>query len=103
MYGKKDAVLTTMSDITPVKQVIELKEDVKRNVKLLHESIEYNKYITEFFTNVSHELKTPINIIFSSVQMLNLYNESFQSDILKKREGYLERYEAELLQTNKTN
>jgi PAS domain S-box-containing protein len=32
VYEKKDAILTTMSDITPVKQVIELKEDVKKNV-----------------------------------------------------------------------
>lgn len=90
VYEKKDAILTTMSDITPVKQVIELKEDVKRNVELLNESIEYNKYITEFFANISHELKTPLNIIFSSVQILNLYNESFQPDIQKKREDYLD-------------
>lgn len=90
VYEKKSAILTTMSDITPVKQVIELKEDVKRNVELLNESIEYNKYITEFFANISHELKTPLNIIFSSVQILNLYNESFQPDILKKREDYLD-------------
>lgn len=90
VYEKKDTILTTMSDITPVKQVIELKEDVKRNIELLNESIEYNKYITEFFANISHELKTPLNIIFSSVQILNLYNESFQPDILKKREDYLD-------------
>lgn len=90
VYEKKNTILTTMSDITPVKQVIELKEDVKRNVELLNESIEYNKYITEFFANISHELKTPLNIIFSSVQILNLYNESFQPDILKKREDYLD-------------
>jgi signal transduction histidine kinase len=90
VYEKKDAILTTMSDITPVKQVIELKEDVKKNVELLNESLEYNKYITEFFANISHELKTPLNIIFSSVQILNLYNENFQPDIQKKREDYLD-------------
>lgn len=90
VYEKKNAILTTMSDITPVKQVKELKEDVNRSVKLLNESREYNKYITEFFANISHELKTPLNIIFSSVQIMNLYNESLEPDIFKKREDYLD-------------
>lgn len=89
VYEKQNAILTTMSDITPVKQVIELKEDVMRNVKLLNESIEYNKYITEFFSNISHELKTPLNIVFSSVQIMKVYNNSFEPEIIKKREDYL--------------
>lgn len=90
VYEKQNAILSTMSDITPVKKVIKLEEDVKRNVKLLNESIEYNKYITEFFSNISHELKTPLNIIFSSAQILKLYNESFDVDIISKRKDYLE-------------
>jgi signal transduction histidine kinase len=33
----------------------------------------------EFFLNISHELKTPLNVIFSTIQLLDLYmkNDSF--------------------------
>lgn len=87
IYDKQAAILTTMRDITPIKQVQELKEDVKRNVALLNETIEYNRYITDFFSNISHEFKTPLNIIFSSVQMLNVYIENDEPmGILKKKE-----------------
>lgn len=30
---------------------------------------------SEFFANISHEFKTPINIIYSSIQLLNLYKD----------------------------
>ena len=29
---------------------------------------------TEFFSNISHELKTPLNVIWTSVQLLNSLN-----------------------------
>lgn len=87
IYDKQAAILTTMRDVTPIKQVQELKEDVKRNVALLNETIAYNKYITDFFSNISHEFKTPLNIIFSSVQLLNIYIENDEPmGILKKKE-----------------
>jgi signal transduction histidine kinase len=44
-------------------------EVIKKNL-LLEESDKYNKLKTQLFSTVSHELKTPINIIYSSVQLL---------------------------------
>jgi signal transduction histidine kinase len=35
---------------------------------------QYDKLKTQFFINLSHELKTPINVIFSSVQLISQIN-----------------------------
>ncbi|MCT4593641.1 MAG: PAS domain-containing sensor histidine kinase [Anaeromicrobium sp.] len=54
----------------------------------------YDKIQSELFSNISHELKTPLNLLFSSVQLLEMYsneNKSLNSgtnhktlDIMKK-------------------
>jgi PAS domain S-box-containing protein len=87
IYGKTHVILTIMRDITTEKQVQELKKEVKENIKLLNETQEQNKFITEFFSNISHELKTPLNVIFSSLQLLNVYDDE---EFIKNRKKYLD-------------
>jgi PAS domain S-box-containing protein len=59
-------------DISDRKKAEELEKDMKEKSKLLNEAAEYETLRTEFFANISHELKTPVNVILSSLQLLNL-------------------------------
>lgn len=88
-YGKTPSILTIMRDISPELQVKNLKAEVKIKSKLLNESKEQNKFITELFSNISHEFKTPLNIIFSSIHMLNTYNDNHELEFIEKRKNYL--------------
>ena len=58
-----------------------LEVEVKNKNLLLEESDKYNKLKTQLFSTISHELKTPINIIYSSLQLLENSNKnSFHID-----------------------
>lgn len=48
----------------------DLEIEVMEKNSLLKESNEYNKLKTQLFSTMSHELKTPVNIIFSALQLL---------------------------------
>jgi len=70
--------LTVQSDIKSNDEIGVLSNSfntlIKENKRLLEETLEYDKLKTEFFSNISHELKTPLNIIFSTMQILSLYS-----------------------------
>ena len=56
--------LKQMEDITH-------KKEAEEQIKKQKEKLEYNKIKTRFFAKVSHELKTPLNLILTSLHMLN--------------------------------
>lgn len=60
---------------------LKLIEDKKK----LEEIVNLEKFRTEYFTNMSHDLKTPLNIILTSVQVMltNLENENLSEHYKK--------------------
>ncbi|NRT78417.1 PAS domain-containing sensor histidine kinase [Clostridium beijerinckii] len=88
-YKETSAILTLLIDITSEKKLETLEEDVEKNLKLLNETREFNNLITIFFTNMSHELKTPVNVIYAAVQTISIYLNNYKSDDTIKCKSYL--------------
>lgn len=59
IYKGEPARLAVMQDIT--------------DVKILADVVEQDRLKTETFANISHDLKTPINVFFASLQLLEFY------------------------------
>lgn len=60
--------------------------NVKNKLERMKKAIEFESKKNDFFTNISHELKTPINIILGSNQLmeLNYKNHNITDEKLKK-------------------
>lgn len=68
---EKSGAIISARDITRRKLA---EEEREKNSKKLEETLQYDELRTEFFSNISHELRTPINVIFSIVQVVELHS-----------------------------
>ena len=80
--------------------------ETQKKLQEKQEELKYTKLKNNFFRNLSHELKTPLNLIFSSLQMMELYNEDNKKmsqyiDITKQNSYRLMRIINNLLDLNK--
>lgn len=68
--GNVIGLIGVARDIT-ARKVME--EELKTTVEELDRK---NKLITEFFTNISHEFKTPLSVILMQLELMNLYKDN---------------------------
>lgn len=68
---KSSGTVWNFRDITEKTQLRKLQKEVKIKERLLEEAKEYENIKDQFFSTISHELKTPLNIILGVVQLID--------------------------------
>lgn len=71
-YESKTMSVIFAKDISEKKRAEQFKQTIEQQQFMLDRAHKYDKLRTEFFSNVSHDLRTPLNVMLSSLQMLNL-------------------------------
>ncbi|WP_040215078.1 MASE3 domain-containing sensor histidine kinase [Clostridium polynesiense] len=72
-----DSCILALRDITDKKRVEEMR-------LALIEKNKQEEVNNEFFSNISHELKTPINVIYSALQLQNRYIDNLSIEDIKR-------------------
>lgn len=88
-FNEDRAILSVIRDITERKKWERmLNETLNHNKILLAKAMELDRQRTEFFSNISHEFKTPLNVILGSIQLL----ENMKGNNALDDRGHIYRY-----------
>lgn len=68
-----------------ISERMEQQKIISENRRLIRETIELEKLRTEFFANISHELKTPLNIILGAIQINAMMIENEETSIDRRK------------------
>ena len=82
--SEEKVYITTAKDITK-------RLEIENEKKSLEEAVKQEVIRNQFFSNISHEFRTPINIILGTTQVINknIENNNIQIDNLKKYINYI--------------
>ena len=86
-YENKMVSLVFARDISERKIAEEFKQTIVQQQFMLDKAHEYDKLRTEFFSNVSHDLRTPLNVMLSSLQMLNIMMK--EDSFIEKKDKFI--------------
>lgn len=71
-YKGENAVMCVVRDISERRNNEDIKRRIDENLQLVNKTLEYDKIRTEYFANISHEIKTPLNVIIGTLQLFEL-------------------------------
>lgn len=75
-YKGQPSIMIIARDISARREIEKLQSHVAENDRLLNEALELDRLKTEFFCNISHEFKTPLNVILGTTQLFDLYMQT---------------------------
>lgn len=90
--GKPSYIVIETTDISSEKKIIDLQNIIESDQKKLEDTIKLEQSRNEFYANLTHELRTPINVILGAYQLIDFYlnNSSFENiESIRKNLKYI--------------